>query len=878
MANSQSSWGVWCEGYAWVMARALLIALCCLPLFLSLVTVAQDRAKKAKEPEKPAAPEPRKYTQDEIDAADEALRSLTPENRALLNNLRYLLRPSFETELMVGLNYRPCMLAPLEAPVSAPPSTLEIARLWAIVASGMEATEPVLQALDRVLAAKLPVVKESLGDCGLRMALCAAALRRPELGRADKLLGLAEACLKFAMRARTTTESQSPLIKGEYISAGWFANHMWQALMCRIACELKLKFNERVWEASARVLSNVGATTVEGNGWASKRGGYSSPLEDLDTNLFAFVAMSFARGAPEGTLGTAALRGIDKDLKHVSRTLTRLEAEYPAPLVGTRLAMVRSLSPDFSPEGRKSEVWQQVVLDSALDAADRSGMVVNGRGVAHALGIDADEFSLPERRVICTAMSCIALSGGMLPDGAGPLRGMSMGEIGRAMHALAVLHAAALPPQGGLESSPEIEAAIQRGCEFLESVQANDGHFPGRFEGTFGNTAVAMLAMMHGGYDRDSHPIKNGMDWVCGVDANTVTGGDAWRNAVNSTYSDALVLLMFQKYYEREQQASGILWADTPAEFETARVATWSAISKRHREVIEALVKRLNGAFVEEGDGYWGYGLGGAHQDNSNTQFAILAYKAASLLGAGISTKRIEHEARRLVKRYKFAPKGQTVSLNVEENGKRSSSKSGSIQIGGWGYNEDHDPTIGMTAAGVSSLAVCRDELKIRGALDRDLERSVALTLHGAQHWMATNYYEERDGNYFHKRIKDWTDSYYDFDGVGLYYDLYSIERACVLAGLETIGFDVDWYAVGARGLLATQRKQGDWTLPVPKGMKSRPEPQTINTAWAILFLKKAAPPIVADPKLRQPKPIVPPSPTTGDPKPREPDAPVTGK
>ena len=42
------------------------------------------------------------------------------------------------------------------------------------------------------------------------------------------------------------------------------------------------------------------------------------------------------------------------------------------------------------------------------------------------------------------------------------------------------------------------------------------------------------------------------------------------------------------------------------------------------------------------------------------------------------------------------------------------------------------------------------------------------------------------------------------------YYFLWSLERVAVAYGLETIG-NHDWYAWGARALLATQEKDGGW-------------------------------------------------------------------
>jgi hypothetical protein len=85
-----------------------------------------------------------------------------------------------------------------------------------------------------------------------------------------------------------------------------------------------------------------------------------------------------------------------------------------------------------------------------------------------------------------------------------------------------------------------------------------------------------------------------------------------------------------------------------------------------------------------------------------------------------------------------------------------------------------------------------------------------------------------------------------------LHYYLWTVERAMVLSGEGKLG-DIDWYAEGARHLLATQRGDGSW----------RGEHPLYATCFALLFLTRAADrPRAFTPSARPPAPGVPHGPT----------------
>jgi hypothetical protein len=76
-----------------------------------------------------------------------------------------------------------------------------------------------------------------------------------------------------------------------------------------------------------------------------------------------------------------------------------------------------------------------------------------------------------------------------------------------------------------------------------------------------------------------------------------------------------------------------------------------------------------------------------------------------------------------------------------------------------------------------------------------------------------------------------------------LYYYLYALERAGVLAATETFGLH-NWYVEGAEAILSSQRADGSWLAPLPHGDRSEMTNVAWDTCFAILFLKRATRPL----------------------------------
>lgn len=144
----------------------------------------------------------------------------------------------------------------------------------------------------------------------------------------------------------------------------------------------------------------------------------------------------------------------------------------------------------------------------------------------------------------------------------------------------------------------------------------------------------------------------------------------------------------------------------------------------------------------------------------------------------------------------------------------------------------DVEYSLAMTAGAISSLMICRDELKVSGLLRQDMERRMLLTVAGALHWVG----EHSESYRFSRGVR--LEPLATADGLGLYYDLYSVERAGVLSGMRVMS-DFDWYREGTEMLLAAQAGDGRWPT-----LADQHEPRMVDACFAVLFLKRAAVPM----------------------------------
>ncbi len=188
--------------------------------------------------------------------------------------------------------------------------------------------------------------------------------------------------------------------------------------------------------------------------------------------------------------------------------------------------------------------------------------------------------------------------------------------------------------------------------------------------------------------------------------------------------------------------------------------------------------------------------------DNSNSQYAALGLRACFDANIKLPAEAL-HLARKWWVESQYPDEGDGAKA-----GKNSVNSGGdTTKIQGWSYKKPGDegqkaPTHTMTAGGVGATVI------IEYMLGRDFKKD-AVTRAGVN-WLGKNY----------------------TIGGGLYY-MYGLERAGMLYDTPKFG-DHDWYMEGAKILVNSQNADGSW------GKNDKPEKDTWDTCFAILFLKKA--------------------------------------
>lgn len=178
---------------------------------------------------------------------------------------------------------------------------------------------------------------------------------------------------------------------------------------------------------------------------------------------------------------------------------------------------------------------------------------------------------------------------------------------------------------------------------------------------------------------------------------------------------------------------------------------------------------------------------------NSNTQFAILGLRACM-------------EA-------KVYPPKKVLELALNQWVKNQNAD------GGWGYVNGQAGYASMTAGGVGSVVILKHYLKEAWEKDPSVEKSIG--------WLAANF-DPKVNAKVHGDNPTWFQ----------HYALYGLERAGALTGRDKFG-ERNWYEVGAKYLLETQKGDGSWVENQTWG------DATDDTCFAILFLTRATPPVM---------------------------------
>ena len=320
------------------------------------------------------------------------------------------------------------------------------------------------------------------------------------------------------------------------------------------------------------------------------------------------------------------------------------------------------------------------------------------------------------------------------------------------------------------------------------------------------------------------------------------------------TYCIGVTLMLLEAYYTKTMEV---------------KKKTQVAVDKRNikpadlewiREMVQWLSDNQQAAYKttnpqsNSNDGAWRYpgpAQDGSIVDNSNTQYAVLGLKAASRMGVHIKDSKVWEQVCDYYIRTQDAsgpevkrkPPAQDPNTGKYHFPNSYNKDPGKDNARGWGYlpkRDQHHPTTGaMTTSGLAALITAKSELYTAKVLPKNkkLEEKIDKAINDGIAWLTHNFTVE--GNIDDKK-----------NGHGWnYYYLYGLERVGVLAQIEFFGKN-PWYVLGAKQLVANQNKEGFWNTGSTVGDSTN----LGDTAFAILFLKRATTPVEVPLKVPRPE------------------------
>jgi hypothetical protein len=263
-----------------------------------------------------------------------------------------------------------------------------------------------------------------------------------------------------------------------------------------------------------------------------------------------------------------------------------------------------------------------------------------------------------------------------------------------------------------------------------------------------------------------------------------------WVYAGHPVGTTALVLLALHAAGTEPKDrpfAEGLRWlVEEPVPASTydaglVAMALETIAGKKFRQKIAEAARLL--ISWQNTDGYWGYPTGNG--DHSNSQYAVLGLRSAARAGIPVPGK-----AWKAIRDHFFATQNEDGGWNYVPQSRKDTSSSS------------------MTSAGVTCLLICLENMELDEAGRTEILASI-----------------DRGFDALGKLMKLDKDSLYA---------LYGIERAGVLGSRSLMGGN-PWYVPGAKRLVEEQGRDGFW-----RGQYH----EAVDSAFAILFLKKATAPL----------------------------------
>ena len=350
-----------------------------------------------------------------------------------------------------------------------------------------------------------------------------------------------------------------------------------------------------------------------------------------------------------------------------------------------------------------------------------------------------------------------------------------------------------------------VHEAIAKGARYLRGEAGRRGLAPGHL-------ALVILTLLKAGEDPRDPLMRKLLDRLR-------------RMTSQRTYELSVAIMAIEALYapanERDLLISGRI--DRPMERkpnpeDKALLEKWVEI------LLENVDLRVELAYVQR----WNY-TPAPRYDNSCTQYAMLGLYTASLCGVEISPQVWLASANHWLES-QTDPDGasellQLVSypeMNRAKNRggrpRRTGSRGIPVRARGWAYTgrNRRSATGSMTTAGITGLVICEAALRQQKKGTKRLRSRVQDAMKSGFAWLARNFTITKNPPKANRHD---------------YYYLYGLERACELNGTAMIN-GRRWYFEGAEYLLGKQGKHGPWA-------------NLLDTCFAILFLKKAAPPVI---------------------------------
>jgi hypothetical protein len=383
-----------------------------------------------------------------------------------------------------------------------------------------------------------------------------------------------------------------------------------------------------------------------------------------------------------------------------------------------------------------------------------------------------------------------------------------------------------------------VNRAIDQGVQWVRTLQQGDGSFAIRpvpmfyvsGEGSLGPTALALYTLRACGAPADDPAVKRGFQRL----REMYESKKRVRLGLDN-YGVSLTLLALEAQYAAEvaPTAGGRYAVPPPA----AR-----HIPDEDLEWMRELTRWLVGAQGKDGAfSYWSPPQPASAWDHSNTQFSLLALKAARRCGIevqkGVWLRALDHLLDEQERRGPPAGRFEPAPPADGSYGVAQPREVAMDQARGWGYGRNSGATGSMTAGCLSSLVICRSELLGSTVYPQPYDAKVVQATRDGVGWLGLHFtVSENPGPPRAPAVRE----------VWHFYYLYALERAGVLSGLLLFGRR-DWYLEGALFLLDERRDNGSWlgrkALDANPWKGAGPDSATANfldTCFALLFLKRA--------------------------------------